>query len=174
MSTVDRAVNPRDETADTKRRSPDPERRQGVRRGGCGRSGGARLQPRHRRRRDLHDRRALGLRQDDIAECHRRLSQHHARHHLARRRGALRTGQAEGRARPDRVVVFQNGALFPWKTQPRERRFRAGDAGSHDKGRRHARRRASSWRCRAVGDREAATRARFHPACAGAWRSCGP
>ena len=58
--------------------------------------------------------------------------EHHLRQHLHRRRGAVRPGQAEGRAGlgPHRRVPERRAV--PVEDQPRERRLRAGDAGQDE------------------------------------------
>ena len=75
------------------------------------------LHVRRSRRRNHRRGRPLRLRQNHAAQRHCRLSQHVVGQHLSRRRNAVRPRQAARREPgPDRIVVFQNGALFPWKT----------------------------------------------------------
>ena len=68
------------------RRHPHRRRRQDLRPGRRRGDGSGPLQPRHRGRRNLHDRRPLGLRQDDTVERDCGLPRNHVWHDHARRR----------------------------------------------------------------------------------------
>ena len=90
----------------------------------------ARCRPLHaspcRRRRDLHDRRPVGLRQDDAAERDRRLSQHQLRFHLSRRPIAVRPGPAKSADRYRSHRRLPEWRALPVEDQSRQYRLRPG------------------------------------------------
>ena len=106
-----------------------------------------------------------------LAQRHRRLSQHRlAAHHLD---GEVLCGPARPKAEigSDRIVVFQNGALFPWKTNLENVAF--GPIVQRKLTRKEAYEKARDMMAEAGlrGYRAQISRARFHRACGAASRS---
>ena len=118
-------------------------------------------------------RRPVRMRQDDAAQCHRRLPQHHVRA-ASISTAKMLCGPASRRPSRARTAssYSRTARCFPWKTNHRERRIRADGAG-------HAEPRSEAYeKARAMlaepgcAASSTITPARFPRACAGGSRSC--